>query len=132
MVAAIVIGDPGRAALLSSSGDGDDDNEAGASAVGDVVVPLALAAAGGYLVAFQPPQFVQRLGQQSTTYDFIRRLNGLPQDGPIDDIWRLLAEFGASVDRGASSGRRDRERRRPGAPYPGRAVAGRLGCRGWR
>jgi signal transduction histidine kinase/DNA-binding response OmpR family regulator len=82
----------GAALLLIVGGVLTTQNQAGASAVGDVVNLLALAAALSYLLAFQPPRFVQRLGQQSTTYDFIRRLNGLRAGGPIDDIWRLLAE----------------------------------------
>ncbi len=82
----------GAALLLIVGGVLTSENEAGASVVGDVVNLLALAAAVGYLVAFQPPHFVQRLGQQSTTYDFVRRLDRLAPGGPIDDIWRLLAD----------------------------------------
>ena len=56
---------------------------------------LALIAAFGYLLAFQPPAFLHRLGQQSTAYEFVRRLNALPTGGAADDIWRLLAQISA-------------------------------------
>ena len=83
----------GLAALLLIIGSlflAQDETLSTAVSVG--VRLLALVAAFGYLLAFQPPAFVQRLGQQSTTYDFIRHINALPTGGPIDDIWRVLAE----------------------------------------
>jgi signal transduction histidine kinase/DNA-binding response OmpR family regulator len=92
-IAALATGILGAAALVLIVGSVlTTGNESASSIVGDTVSLLALVAALGYLVAFQPPRFVQRLGQQSTTYDFIRRLNVLPSGGPIDDIWRLLAD----------------------------------------
>jgi hypothetical protein len=76
--------------LLGGIGSGSDD-----ITVGSVFRMLALLAAFGYLVAFQPPGFVHRFGQQATAYEFVRRLNALPTGGAADDIWRLLAQISA-------------------------------------
>jgi len=76
--------------LLGGIGSGTDD-----STLGSVFRMLALLAAFGYLVAFQPPGFVHRFGQQATAYEFVRRLNALPTGGAADDIWRLLAQISA-------------------------------------
>jgi signal transduction histidine kinase/DNA-binding response OmpR family regulator len=67
----------------------------GTNSTGTLVSALALTAAFGYLLAFQPPAFLYRLGQQSTAYEFVRRLNALPTGGAADDIWRLLAQISA-------------------------------------
>ena len=67
----------------------------GTNSTGTLVSALALTAAFGYLIAFQPPAFLYRLGQQSTAYEFVRRLNALPTSGAADDIWRLLAQISA-------------------------------------
>ncbi len=67
----------------------------GTSSAGTLFSVLALIAAFGYLLAFQPPAFLYRLGQQSTAYEFVRRLNALPTGGAADDIWRLLAQISA-------------------------------------
>ncbi len=67
----------------------------GTNSTGTLVSVLALTAAFGYLIAFQPPAFLYRLGQQSTAYEFVRRLNALPTGGAADDIWRLLAQISA-------------------------------------
>ena len=67
----------------------------GTNSTGTLVSVLALTAAFGYLIAFQPPAFLYRLGQQSTAYEFVRRLNALPTSGAADDIWRLLAQISA-------------------------------------
>ena len=67
----------------------------GTNSTGTLVSALALTAAFGYLIAFQPPAVLYRLGQQSTAYEFVRRLNALPTGGAADDIWRLLAQISA-------------------------------------
>ncbi len=65
------------------------------NAVGSAIRMLALLAAFGYLVAFQPPAFVHRLGQQATAYEFVRQINAIPTGSPPDEIWRLLARVAA-------------------------------------
>ncbi len=67
----------------------------GTNSTGTLVSVLALTAAFGYLIAFQPPAVLYRLGQQSTAYEFVRRVNALPTSGAADDIWRLLAQISA-------------------------------------
>jgi signal transduction histidine kinase/DNA-binding response OmpR family regulator len=67
----------------------------GTNSTSTLVSVLALTAAFGYVIAFQPPAFLYRLGQQSTAYEFVRRLNALPTSGAADDIWRLLAQISA-------------------------------------
>jgi signal transduction histidine kinase/DNA-binding response OmpR family regulator len=84
----------GIAALLILLG-GIGSGSGGTNAVSNVSRMLALLAAFGYLVAFQPPAFIHRFGQQATAYDFVRRLNALPTGGETDDIWRLLAQVSA-------------------------------------
>jgi signal transduction histidine kinase/DNA-binding response OmpR family regulator len=81
------------ALLLLATGLGSGSSGAGSS--GSPFRVLALVAAFGYLLAFQPPDFLHRLGQQATAYEFVRRLNALPTGGAADDIWRLLARISA-------------------------------------
>jgi len=52
---------------------------------------LAIIAALGYLNAFAPPLFLQRLSQQSIAYDFIRDLNAIPAAAG-EQVWDLLRE----------------------------------------
>ncbi len=77
--------------ILNGLGAGSE----GTSSPGTMFSVLALIAAFGYLIAFQPPAFLYRLGQQATAYEFVRRLNALPTGGAADDIWRLLAQISA-------------------------------------
>jgi signal transduction histidine kinase/DNA-binding response OmpR family regulator len=51
---------------------------------------IALLSALGYLAAFVPPRAVRRLSQQGIVYDFVRDLNGLPAQVPVERIWELL------------------------------------------
>ena len=81
------------ALLILASGLGSGSGGTGAS--GSVFRIFALLAAFGYLLAFQPPAFLHRLGQQATAYAFMRRLNALPTGGAANDIWRLLARISA-------------------------------------
>jgi len=83
------------ALLLIVGGVGAGSGGTTSSPAGSLFRLLALFAAFGYLLAFQPPAFVHRFGQQATTYEFIRQLNALPAVGPTDDIWRLLARAAA-------------------------------------
>jgi signal transduction histidine kinase/DNA-binding response OmpR family regulator len=81
------------ALLLLATGLGSGSG--GTSSSGSPYRVLALFAAFGYLLAFQPPAFLHRFGQQATAYEFVRRLNALPTGGAADDIWRLLARISA-------------------------------------
>jgi signal transduction histidine kinase/DNA-binding response OmpR family regulator len=94
MVAAVATALLGIAALTILVG-GLATGSGGTSSAGTLFGLLALIAAFAYLLAFQPPAFLHRLGQQSTAYEFVRRLNALPIGGAADDIWRLLAQVSA-------------------------------------
>ena len=83
------------AGLGAGTGGSTSGSTGGSTAVSTVFPLLALVAAFGYLAAFQPPAFLHRLGQQSTAYEFVRRLNALPTGVAADDIWRLLARISA-------------------------------------
>ena len=100
----------------------------GTNSTGTLVSALALTAAFGYLIAFQPPAFLYRLGQQSTAYEFVRRLNALPTGGAADDIWRLLAQISADSigARAAAVAVRDDRRSSP-ADHRRRLAGGRVG-----
>ena len=84
------------------------------SAVGSAIRMLALIAAFGYLVAFQPPAFLHRLGQQATAYEFVRQINAIPSGSTPDEIWRLLARVSADSTgaRAAAVALRDGDRQR--------------------
>ncbi len=94
MIAGMATALLGVAALIILLG-GLGGGTAGTSSAGTLFSLLALIAAFGYLLAFQPPVFLHRLGQQATAYEFVRRLNALPTGGAADDIWRLLAQISA-------------------------------------
>jgi signal transduction histidine kinase/DNA-binding response OmpR family regulator len=94
MIAGLATALLGIAALIILLG-GLGAGTAGTSSAGTLVSLLALIAGFGYLLAFQPPAFLHRLGQQATAYEFVRRLNALPTGGAADDIWRLLAQISA-------------------------------------
>jgi signal transduction histidine kinase/DNA-binding response OmpR family regulator len=74
---------------------------------------MAMIAALGYLSAFAPPVFLQRLSQQSIAYDFIRDLNAIPAAAG-EQVWDLLRETAIR----ASGARRATIRLRP-AEGPG-------------
>ncbi|HLX33999.1 MAG TPA: response regulator [Candidatus Limnocylindrales bacterium] len=67
----------------------------GAPTVTLVVDGLVLLAAIGYLAAFEPPAFLRRLSQLTIAYAFIRELNALPDDGPLENVWELLRRTAA-------------------------------------
>jgi signal transduction histidine kinase/DNA-binding response OmpR family regulator len=94
MIAGLATALLGIAALIMLLG-GLGAGTAGTSSAGTLFSLLALIAAFAYLLAFQPPVFLHRLGQQATAYEFVRRLNALPTGGAADDIWRLLAQISA-------------------------------------
>ena len=81
------------ALLMLVAGVGSESG--GTSSASTIFRALALVAAFGYLVAFQPPTFLHRFGQQATAYEFMRRLNALPTGVASDEIWRLLARVSA-------------------------------------
>jgi signal transduction histidine kinase/DNA-binding response OmpR family regulator len=83
------------AGLGAGTGGSTSSSTGSSTAVSTIFPLLALVAAFGYLAAFQPPAFLHRLGQQSTAYEFVRRLNALPTGVAADDIWRLLARISA-------------------------------------
>jgi signal transduction histidine kinase/DNA-binding response OmpR family regulator len=61
---------------------------------------IALLSALGYLAAFVPPRAVRKLSQQGIVYDFVRDLNGLAAQVPVERVWELL-ERGALAASGA-------------------------------
>lgn len=95
-LAGIATGLLGLAALIIIFG-GLGAGSSGTSSASTLFSLFALIAGLGYLVAFQPPAFLHRLGQQSTTYGFLSRLHSLPTGGAGDDIWRLLARTSADA-----------------------------------
>jgi len=62
-----------------------------ASATTNVVVRgIALLSALGYLAAFAPPPVMRKLSQQGIVYDFIRDLNTVSPQAPVEQTWLLL------------------------------------------
>jgi signal transduction histidine kinase/DNA-binding response OmpR family regulator len=60
------------------------------------VFVIAMLAALGYLAAFSPPAILQRLTQQSISFEFIRQLNQVPP-GATEPIWQVLARTAVSA-----------------------------------
>ena len=94
MIAGLATALLGIAALIILVG-GIGAGTEGTSAGGTLFSLLALISGFAYLLAFQPPAFLHRLGQQATAYEFVRRLNALPTGGAADRIWHLLAQISA-------------------------------------
>ena len=72
--------------------------------LGAAAEAIALAAAGGYLVAFAPPHPIRRLGQRAIAYGFVRQLALEPSAATARDLWQRLADLAQQVTRTPDTG----------------------------